>query len=573
MSIKVLKRLFAYLKGAAVLAVLSVLIGALYGAATVAVPYFAGKAIDNLGNISVLIRYILTIVCLLVLAAILQFALIRMNNRISFSIGLNLRNATYAKMHRVKMSYIDKTSTGKLQSFIISDVETVSDGMLLFLNQFASGLATIIITLVVMFLINWKISLIVVVFTPVSIAVSYLIAKGAYKSFSKQAEIRGRQTSFVGESVNNFRECKVYNVTYVRISGFDEINSEYRETSTKATFLSSISNPSSRFVNALIYAGVVFTGCLAGIGGTITVGALSTLLAYANQFMKPFNDLSAVYTELSDSFACLARIFDFLDSPEIPDEKVSDALPEKNRQFDIEFKNVCFSYVEGRPVLKDISFKVEKGESFAIAGPTGCGKTTLINLLMRYYEPDSGDILINGKSIRDIPRSELRHYIGMVTQDTWLSDDTVMDNIRFSGDHITEEQAKDACKKTGCDSFIRKLPKRYNELIDNERDDISAGQKQLLTIARAMASDPSIMILDEATSSVDVVTEVRIQKAVRELLNGRTSIIIAHRLSTITNCDKIVVIDGGTVSEIGSHEELIANGGFYSRLYASYISG
>ncbi|MBE7069882.1 MAG: ABC transporter ATP-binding protein [Ruminococcaceae bacterium] len=573
MSIKVLKRLFAYLKGASVLAVLSVLIGALYGAATVAVPYFAGKAIDNLGNISVLIRYILTIVCLLVLAAILQFALIRMNNRISFSIGLNLRNATYAKMHRVKMSYIDKTSAGKLQSFIISDVETVSDGMLLFLNQFASGLATIIITLVVMFLINWKISLIVVVFTPVSIAVSYLIAKGAYKSFSKQAEIRGRQTSFVGESVNNFRECKVYNVTDVRISGFDEINSEYRETSTKATFLSSISNPSSRFVNALIYAGVVFTGCLAGIGGTITVGALSTLLAYANQFMKPFNDLSAVYTELSDSFACLARIFDFLDSPEIPDEKVSDALPEKNRQFDIEFKNVCFSYVEGRPVLKDISFKVEKGESFAIAGPTGCGKTTLINLLMRYYEPDSGDILINGKSIRDIPRSELRHYIGMVTQDTWLSDDTVMDNIRFSGDHITEEQAKDACKKTGCDSFIRKLPKRYNELIDNERDDISAGQKQLLTIARAMASDPSIMILDEATSSVDVVTEVRIQKAVRELLNGRTSIIIAHRLSTITNCDKIVVIDGGTVSEIGSHEELIANGGFYSRLYASYISG
>ena len=573
MNIKILKRLFTYLKGASVLAVLSVVIGALYGAATVAIPFFAGKAIDSLGDMNALVRYLLTIAGLLVIAALLQFALIRMNNRISFSIGLNLRNATYAKMHRVKMSYIDKTSAGKLQSFIISDVETVSDGMLLFLNQFASGLATILITLVVMFLINWNISLIVVVFTPVSIAVSYLIAKGAYKSFSKQAEIRGRQTSFVGESVNNFRECKIYNVTDVRISGFDEINREYSETSTKATFLSSISNPSSRFVNALIYAGVVFTGCLAGIGGTITVGALSTLLAYANQFMKPFNDLSAVYTELSDSFACLARIFDFLDSPEIPDEKVSDELPAKDRQFDIEFKNVCFSYVEGRPVLKDISFKVEKGESFAIAGPTGCGKTTLINLLMRYYEPDSGDILINGKSIRDIPRSELRHYIGMVTQDTWLSDDTVMDNIRFSGGHITEEQAKDACKKTGCDSFIRKLPKGYNELIDNERDDISAGQKQLLTIARAMASDPSIMILDEATSSVDVVTEVRIQKAVRELLNGRTSIIIAHRLSTITSCDKIVVIDGGTVSEIGSHEELIANGGFYSRLYASYISG
>ena len=573
MNMKIVKRLFTYLKGSSALVVLSVVIGMVFGAATVAIPYFAGRAIDSLGNVTSLISYLLFILGLLSLAAFFQFALIKMNNRISFSIGLNLRNATYAKMHRVKMSYIDKTSAGKLQSFIISDVETASDGILLFLNQFASGIATILITLVVMFFINWKISLIVVLFTPVSIAVSYMIAKGAYKSFAKQAEIRGAQTAFVGESVNNFREIRVFDVTDKRISDFDRINGEYRKTSTKATFLSSISNPSSRFVNALIYAGVVFTGCMAGIGGAVTVGALTTLLAYSNQFMKPFNDLSAVYTELSDSFACLARVFEYLDSLEIPQEKESSELPGKDRQFDIEFKNVSFSYVEGRPVLKDISFKVEKGESFAIAGPTGCGKTTLINLLMRYYEPDSGDILINGKSIRDIPRSELRHYIGMVTQDTWLSDDTVMENIRFSGSHITEEQVKDACKKTGCDSFIRKLPKRYNEQIDNERDDISEGQKQLLTIARAMASDPSIMILDEATSSVDVVTEVRIQKAVRELLNGRTSIIIAHRLSTITNCDKIVVIDGGTVSEIGSHDELIANGGFYSRLYASYISG
>lgn len=573
MNGKLIKRLFTYLKGSAGLVVLSVIIGLLFGGASVAIPYFAGRAIDNLGDTDALVKCLLIIVGLIVTAALLQFALIKMNNRIAFAIGQNLRNATYSKMHRVKMSYIDKTSAGKLQSLIISDVETVSDGMLLFLNQFASGIATIIITLIVMFYINWKISLIVVVFTPVSIAVSTAIAKGAYKSFAKQAEIRSKQTSFVAESVNNFRECKLYNVTDTRIAGFDKINGEYRKTSTKATFLSSISNPSSRFVNALIYAGVVLTGCLSGIGGTITVGALTSLLAYANQFMKPFNDLSAVYTELSDSFACLARVFEYLDSPEIPVETVRDDLPSKDVQFDIEFKNVSFSYVEGRPVLQDISFKVGKGESFAIAGPTGCGKTTLINLLMRYYEPDSGDILINGKSIKDIPRSELRHYIGFVSQDTWLSDDTVMENIRFSGSHITEDEAVDASKKAGCDSFIRKLPKRYNEMLDNDRDDISEGQKQLLTIARAMASDPSILILDEATSSVDVVTEDRIQKAVKELLNGRTSIIIAHRLSQITNCDKIVVIDGGRVSEIGTHDELIANGGFYSRLYASYISG
>lgn len=573
MNTKTIKRLFSFLKGSSVIAVLSVFIGVFYGAATVAIPFFAGKAIDNLGNMDVLIRYIVIIVGLIAAAAILQFALIKMNNRVAYSIGLNLRNATYAKMHRVKMSYIDKTSAGKLQSFIISDVETVSDGMLMFLNQFASGIATVLITLAVMFYINWKISLIVVVFTPVSIAVSYLIAKGAYKSFVAQAKIRSQQTAYVGESVKNFRECRIYNVTDARIEGFDKLNSEYRKTSTKATFLSSISNPSSRFVNALIYAGVVLSGCYAGIGGVISIGALMSLLAYANQFMKPINDLTAVYTELTDSFACLARIFDYLDSEEIPEEKAADKLPDKNKQFDIEFRNVSFSYVEGKPVLKDISFKVGKGESFAIAGPTGCGKTTLINLLMRYYEPDSGDILINGKSIKDIPRSELRHYIGFVTQDTWLADDTVMENIRFSGPHITDEQVFDAGKKSGSDSFIRKLPKRYNEMIDNDRDDISEGQKQLLTIARAMASDPSIMILDEATSSVDVVTEDRIQKAVKKLLNGRTSIIIAHRLSQITNCDKIVVIDAGKVSEIGTHDELIANGGFYSKLYASYISG
>ena len=573
MNTKTIKRLFSFLKGSSAIAVLSVFIGVFYGAATVAIPFFAGKAIDNLGNMDVLIRYIVIIVGLIADAAILQFALIKMNNRVAYSIGLNLRNATYAKMHRVKMSYIDKTSAGKLQSFIISDVETVSDGMLMFLNQFASGIATVLITLAVMFYINWKISLIVVVFTPVSIAVSYLIAKGAYKSFAAQAKIRSQQTAYVGESVKNFRECRIYNVTDARIEGFDKLNSEYRKTSTKATFLSSISNPSSRFVNALIYAGVVLSGCYAGIGGAISIGALMSLLAYANQFMKPINDLTAVYTELTDSFACLARIFDYLDSEEIPEEKAADKLPDKNKQFDIEFRNVSFSYVEGKPVLKDISFKVGKGESFAIAGPTGCGKTTLINLLMRYYEPDSGDILINGKSIKDIPRSELRHYIGFVTQDTWLADDTVMENIRFLGPHITDEQVFDAGKKSGSDSFIRKLPKRYNEMIDNDRDDISEGQKQLLTIARAMASDPSIMILDEATSSVDVVTEDRIQKAVKKLLNGRTSIIIAHRLSQITNCDKIVVIDAGKVSEIGTHDELIANGGFYSKLYASYISG
>ena len=573
MNLKNIRRLFSFVKGSAALVILSIVFGALFGAASVAIPFFAGKAIDNLGSVELLIRYLIYIVVLVVIAAVLQAVMMRLNNRVAYTMGRNLRDAAYSKIHRVRMSYIDATSAGALQSLIISDVETVSDGLLLFLNQFASGLATVIITLIVMFVINWKISLIVVVFTPVSIAVSYFIAKGAFSSFSKQAEIRSKQTAFVSESVNNFRECKVYDITDNRIKDFDGINENYRKTATKATFLSSISNPSSRFVNSLIYAAVVFTGCIAGIGGTITVGGLASLLAYANQFMKPINDITSVYTELSDSFACLERIFKHLDSPDIPIEDMSADLPERDTKFDIEFKNVSFSYVEGRPILKDVSFKVGKGESFAIAGPTGCGKTTLINLLMRYYEPDSGDILINGKSIMEIPRAELRRYIGFVTQDTWLANDTVLENIRFSDSEITEEAVIEACRTTGCDSFIRKLPKRYNEQIDNDRDDISEGQKQLLTIARAMASDPSIMILDEATSSVDVVTEDRIQKAIKALLNGRTNIIIAHRLSQITGCDKIVVIDDGKVSEIGTHDELIAKGGFYSKLYASYISG
>lgn len=573
MNLKNIRRLFSFVKGSAALVILSIVFGALFGAASVAIPFFAGKAIDNLRSVELLIRYLIYIVVLVVIAAVLQAVMMRLNNRVAYTMGRNLRDAAYSKIHRVRMSYIDATSAGALQSLIISDVETVSDGLLLFLNQFASGLATVIITLIVMFVINWKISLIVVVFTPVSIAVSYFIAKGAFSSFSKQAEIRSKQTAFVSESVNNFRECKVYDITDNRIKDFDGINENYRKTATKATFLSSISNPSSRFVNSLIYAAVVFTGCIAGIGGSITVGGLASLLAYANQFMKPINDITSVYTELSDSFACLERIFKHLDSPDIPIEDMSADLPERDTKFDIEFKNVSFSYVEGRPILKDVSFKVGKGESFAIAGPTGCGKTTLINLLMRYYETDSGDILINGKSIKDIPRAELRRYIGFVTQDTWLANDTVLENIRFSDSEITEEAVIEACRTTGCDSFIRKLPKRYNEQIDNDRDDISEGQKQLLTIARAMASDPSIMILDEATSSVDVVTEDRIQKAIKTLLNGRTNIIIAHRLSQITGCDKIVVIDDGKVSEIGTHDELIAKGGFYSKLYASYISG
>lgn len=576
MNLKLVTRFLRYSKASQGLIFLTFIFGILYAASSMLIPDYAGKAIDSIGlddGNAALYKNLVIIIVLLVLASLFQLLLMRLNNRISFDLVMQLRNDCYRKIGRLKVAYLDRTPQGKVQSMIISDTETIADGFLLFLNQFVSGVMSILVTLVIMFRINWKVACFVLIFTPLSFIVSYLIAKGSFISFKNQSQLRADQTGYISEIASNLRECKLYNVNETKLARFDEINESYRKTATKATFLSSISNPSTRFVNALIYAGVVFIGAFLGIGGTITIGALSSLLAYANRFMKPFNDLSAVYTELSDSFACLTRIFTFLDEEEITgDPEGYEASYDRTSKVDIEFKDVCFSYVPGTPILKNVSFKIGGGESYAIVGPTGCGKTTLINLLMRYYEPDSGDILVDGRSIKTIPRSKLREYIGFVTQDTWLYNGSIMDNIKFSCEDMSVEDAKKAAKRSGSDSFIRKLPRGYNEPVDNARDDISEGQKQLLTITRAMASDPAVMILDEATSSVDVVTEHKIQGAVKELLDGRTGIIIAHRLSTITGCDKIVVLIKGEVKELGNHESLINQGGFYSELYNSYIS-
>ena len=358
-------------------------------------------------------------------------------------------------------------------------------------------------------------------------------------------------------------------------SEFDSINEDYKRTSRKATFLSSITNPSTRFVNALIYAGVAFIGAGHVTSGIITVGVLTSLLAYSKQFMQPFNDLSSVYTELSDSMACLTRIFSYLDEAELDDDLSSEDIEDdttwdRDGDFEIDFRDVSFSYVKDQPVIKNVSFKIKAGSSCAIVGPTGCGKTTLINLLLRFYEPDSGEILVNGTPISQVPRNTLRKYLGVVTQDTWFRNSDIMENIKFGRPLLTDEEAIRTAKVSGADSFIRKLPDKYHEKIVSSRDDISEGQRQLLSITRAMASDPCILILDEATSSVDILTEVKIQKAVKDLLKGRTSLIIAHRLSTIVDADMIVVMEDGKVSEIGKHEDMINSGGFYSKLYKSY---
>ena len=578
-DMKLIRRFAGFLKGSGSKIFISILSAVLSSGIGIVLPLLFGKAIDAITDEGIdyrlLGRYIIAMVILIVISSVFQLFMNRTNNKIAYDVTEKIRNEAYGKVRKLPIAYIDNTSAGSIQSMVISDCETIGDGLIMFMNQFFSGITAILFTLAIMFFSDWKISLFVLLFTPVSFLVSYFIASRSFSSFKAQSEIRGRQTSFISEGTGNFRIIHLFNINEMICSEFDSINEDYKRTSRKATFLSSITNPSTRFVNALIYAGVAFIGAGHVTSGIITVGVLTSLLAYSKQFMQPFNDLSSVYTELSDSMACLTRIFSYLDEAELDDDLSSEDIEDdttwdRDGDFEIDFRDVSFSYVKDQPVIKNVSFKIKAGSSCAIVGPTGCGKTTLINLLLRFYEPDSGEILVNGTPISQVPRNTLRKYLGVVTQDTWFRNSDIMENIKFGRPLLTDEEAIRTAKVSGADSFIRKLPDKYHEKIVSSRDDISEGQRQLLSITRAMASDPCILILDEATSSVDILTEVKIQKAVKDLLKGRTSLIIAHRLSTIVDADMIVVMEDGKVSEIGKHEDMINSGGFYSKLYKSY---
>lgn len=533
------------------------------------VPILFGDAIDLMvgegqvwfDGIASHISRIVIIVCI---SAVCTYFMNLINNRIAFGIVREIRSKAIEHVQRVPLSYLDSHSTGDIVSRITTDTDVLSDGLLLGFTQLFSGIITVIATLFFMFSKNVTVSLLVVVLTPLSFVVARFISSRSFNLFKKQSEVRGRQTGFIDEIVGNQKVVKAFGYEDRASSRFREINDELVDCSQQAVFYSSLTNPSTRFVNSLVYACVALVGILLVPGGSLTVGGLSVLLAYANQYMKPFNDISSVVTEMQNALACASRLFSFLEEKE--------ETPEASLELgavggSVDIKDVSFRYEKDHPLIEDLNVHAEPGMKIAIVGPTGCGKTTIINLLMRFYDVDSGTISIDGTPITDITRHSLRRNYGMVLQDTWLKGDTVRENIRFGKPDASDEEIIEAAKASHCWEFIQRLPNGLDTTLSD--DGISQGQKQLLCIARVMLCHPPMLILDEATSSIDTRTEILIQKAFDTLMKGRTSFVVAHRLSTIRNASLILVMKDGHIMEQGTHDELLSRGGFYEKLYNS----
>lgn len=566
---KLLKRL----KKHSFFIVLSLIMAAVTVATTLYVPILVGHGIDCIigpdnVDFAKVIKIICNIAIVVGITAVSQWLMNICNNRITYAVTRDIRNEAIEKIQVLPLKYIDGHSYGDVVSRVIADVDQFADGLLMGFTQFFTGVMTILGTLIFMIIIDARITLAVVAITPISLFVASFIARKTFNMFKLQSETRGEQTALIDEMIGGQKVVKAYGYEDEAIGRFDDINERLQKYSLKAIFFSSITNPSTRFVNSLVYASVAIVGAFSAISGSITVGQLSSFLSYANQYTKPFNEISGVVTELQNALACAARIFEFIEEDEeIPDSPNSIVIDEVDGTVDL--KDVCFSYVSDRKLIENFNLHVDKGQRIAIVGPTGCGKTTVINLLMRFYDVNSGSIDVSGVDIRDMTRSSLRHGFGMVLQDTWLKSGTIRENITMGKPDATEEEIIEASKAAHSYGFIKRMPQGFDTFIGEDGGNLSQGQKQLLCITRIMLTKPPMLILDEATSSIDTRTEIKIQNAFAKLMEGRTSFIVAHRLSTIQSADVILVMKDGHIIEQGNHEELLRQNGFYNKLYYS----
>jgi len=573
MNKSLLKRLMTYIKPHMFLLIISFICAILYVVATLSTPIVVGKAINLFTenfNKNELINYILILLLIVVLGLIFGFLMNYLLNKITYSVVCDLRKDCFKKLINVPVSYLDSHPEGDIMQRVINDTDSVADGLLQGFTEAITGILTIVATIVLMLIMSWKLGLIVIVLTPISLFVAKFIASHTFNSFKKQAQIKGDMTSFSNEMITNQKIVLSYSMQEENIETYISLDEKLYKAGCDAQFYSSLTNPSTRFVNNLVYAIVATIGCLlivTNVDSAFNVGILTAFLSYANQYTKPFNSISSVATELSNSFSSLKRVYELIDEKEIVETNESIETLEGNIKID----DIKFGYNSEHTLINNVNLNIKKGDHIAIVGPTGCGKTTLINLIMRFYDVNSGDILIDDKSIYSYSRNSLRDNIGMVLQDTWLFKGTVFENIAYAKEGATKEEVIEAAKRAYADDFINHLDKGYDTVIDDS-DSISGGQKQLLCIARLMLKNPNILILDEATSNIDTRTEIMVQKAFNNLMEGKTSFIIAHRLSTIKNASLILVMKDGNIIEHGTHEELLNQKGFYSELYNSQFN-